>query len=325
MKHYITTKSWVQGTNSENEFIEPFIPKGTAILVISENSEFVKFIHQGHSTCKMNADIFSQIPKEQTFFSDEFISEYVVPSPEVKKVKELFSELKTKFNDDKLIIKALKTLEKWIFLSKGSKAIKGKEFAKLDFENLPWVKNKGFSAKPFAIQENRSGRTTVFITSENATRWESDPYEVLPLGLKKNEHCTYSEILKISKKLFQEFSGLAGIPDGLKKIVKTYFPELNINYIHRDYMTHEVLTLDMFSKNTHHGKDKGLELCHHNPDLEFATSADNVFIGLSSSNRSQSGNSIDKMALNGVNAKLIQRGKKPITKEQLEKLLETLD
>ena len=323
IKTYITTKSWVEGTKN-GKFIEPFIPKGTGIAVISEKNGNVRFYHQGHSVCNMKLDTFLQIPKVEKNLDKDYINDYIIPSDDVKNLNNLFKKLRKVYKNDTLVKKTLDTLSKWIFSTKGSSAIKGKEYDGLDLENLPWVKSNGFLAKPFHFNENRSGRTTVAPCDEEIESWSKNPYEILPIGIKKDEHCSYSEMFKIVKKLFQETCGIEGIDDQFKDIVKEFLPETDKEYKHYDYMTGRRITLDMFEKNTHHGKIKGLELCHLNPSLTFATTSDNLTIGFSDSNRKQSGNSIESMGINGVNAMLIKMGKSTITLEQLNILLSNI-
>lgn len=315
--------SWVEGIR-DGKFIEPFIPKGSCIVVVSETYKTVRFYHQGHSACEMNRNTFNSIPKIESNFDNEFISNYVIPGENIKNLKKLFSELRKQYKEDLVITKVLNTLNTWIFSTKGSSAIKGKEYQDLDFTNLSWIKNSGFLAKPYSWWENRSGRTTVVPSKDYIQKWVNNPIDVLPIGIKSNEHCTYSEMFKIAEKLFQEICGIEGVDFKFKNTVKEFFPNINMNYVHNDFMTGEQIELIMFEKNTHHGKTKGLELCHKDPSLIYATNHQNITIGLSDSNRKQSGNSIEEMALNGVNAVLIKMGKLPITKESLNMVLESI-
>jgi hypothetical protein len=320
IKTYITTESWVKGTKN-GKFIAPFIPKGSGIAVISEKNGKVKFYHQGHSVCNMDVETFLQIPKIEKDLDGEYVKDYIIPGDDIKNLNNLFKRLRKIYNGDNLTNKVLDTLSIWIFLTKGSSAIKGKEYESLNLDNLPWVKSNGFFAKPFHFNENRSGRTTVAPCDEEIELWSKNPYEVLPIGVKMDEHCSYSEMSKIGKKLFQEICGVEGIDEQFKDVVKEFLPEIDKEYKHYDYMTGERITLVMFEKNTHHGKTKGLELCHLDPSVTFATTSDNLTIGLSDSNRKQSGNSVEDMGINGVNAMLIKMGKSTITLEQLNILL----
>lgn len=322
-KTYITTNSWFKGIKN-GEFIQPFIPKGSGIAVILEKNGNVKFYHQGHSSCTMDIETFNKIPKVEINFTDEFISNYIVPNENVQKLKKLFTKLRKEYKNNSLMFKVLRTLDTWIFQTKGSSSISGSQYEKLNLNDLPWVTDNGFSAKPFDFHENRSGRTTVSPTKSEIELWDNNPYEVLPIGIKIEEHCTYSEIYKIGEKLFQQVCGIEGIDDIFKNIVISFFPKIDKNYEHYDYMTGERITLNVFEKNTHHGKIKGLELCHLNPSLTFATTVNNITIGFSESNRKQSGNSIESMGLNGVNGILITMGKTPIKMEKLQTLLESI-
>jgi hypothetical protein len=319
IKTYVTTKSWVEGvkkTKRGTEFIQPFIPKGSGIVVISEKNRKVEFYHQGHGTSTMDVETFLKIPKIEKDLDDEYINDYIIPGDDIKNLNNLFKKLRKIYKTNNLIEESLETLHKWIFLTKGSSAIKGKEYENLNLDNLPWVKSNGFSSKPYHFNENRSGRTTVAPCDEEIELWSKNPYEVLPIGIKMSEHCSYSEIYKIGNKLFQEFCGIEGIDDQFKDTVKEFLPEINKEYEHYDYMTGKRITLDMFKKNTHHGKEKGLELSHLNPSVTFATTSGNITIGSSESNRKQSGNSIEEMAISGHNALRIQMGKPTITLDE---------
>lgn len=322
-KHYTVIESWVKGIK-DGKFIEPLIPKGSGIVVISEINEKVKFFHQGHSICEMSYNDFQSIPKVESNFDYEFICKYIIPGEDITNVKKLFQKLRKYYKNSEFILKVLNTVNTWIFSTKGSSAIKGKEYWSLDFNNLPWVKNSGFSTKPYSWWENRSGRTTIVPSELFIETWVENPTDVLPIGIKSNEHCTYFEMVKIAEKLFQELCGIEGIDTQFKNIVKEFFPNIKLEYVHKDFMTGERIKLNMFEKNTHHGKIKGLELCHKDPSLIYATNHSNITIGLSDSNRRQSGNSIEEMAINGVNSVLIKMGKTPITKEFLNTILESI-
>jgi len=310
-KHYKVTKSWVKGTKN-GKFIGPFIPKNSAIVVISEKNGYVTYYHQGHSKCKMDCETFNDIPKIETKYTEEFIYDYIIPNEKIIKVYELLSVLLKKYSKNPLIEKSLRTSKTWISQSKGSSAISGSQYENLDFNDLEWEKYNGFKSKPFHYYENRSGRTTVTPTLNEINLWMDNPKDVLPIGIKKNEQCSYSEMYKIAVKIIQQLCGMRGIEDEFKNIVIDFIPEIDKNYEHYDYMTGERIDISMFEHNTHHGKKKGLELCHIDPNLDSATIADNITIGFSSSNRKQSGNSIEDMALNGTNAILIQHGLPPM-------------
>jgi hypothetical protein len=320
LKTYITTESWVRGTKN-GSFIEPFIPKGSGIVIVDENNGKIKFYHQGHLTCTMDVEIFSQIPKIEKDLSDEYIYNYIVPNQDIKTLNNLFKKIRKIYSKDKLMSKVISTLHKWIFLTKGSSAIKGKEYESLNFNNLPWVKNNGFSTKPFHFNENRSGRTTIAPNENEILSWENNPYNVLPIGIRISEQCTYPEMFKIGKKLFQELCGIEGVDQKFKDIVIEFLPDIDKNYKHYDYMTGERISLSVFEKNTHHGKIKGLELCHLDPTIELSTTSNNITIGFCDSNRKQSGNSVESMGFNGLNASLIKMGKSPITLEEYNNLL----
>ena len=62
-----------------------------------------------------------------------------------------------------------------------------------------------------------------------------------------------------------------------------------------DYLYHTPLFFEDFKKNTHHGKVKGLEFCHIDPEIQRPTVVDNVTIGSCESNRLQGGYSKETM------------------------------
>jgi len=67
--------------------------------------------------------------------------------------------------------------------------------------------------------------------------------------------------------------------------------------VHRDYVTDEAISYNLFEKNTHHGKVKGLELCHIDPTIPFCTFAENLTIGTCPSNRMQGGYTLKNSGL----------------------------
>jgi hypothetical protein len=325
-EHYIVEESWVQGTKG-GKFITPLLIKNTGIVVISRKNNEVRFNHQGRGVSIMDSDIFDSIPKIATTFTDEFINDYIIAGENIKILKKIISELKKEFKGNKLLTNLIKTLEMWIFSTKGSKAINGTKYNKLDFENLPWG-NSNLKTKPYDWNLNRCGRTMSVPSDSDISEWNKNPKNVLPIGIKKNEQCSYTEMYKIGVKLLQQVCGIQGVPLKFKEIIKEKIPIINLDYELYDYMDKTRITLDTYLLNTHHGKEKGIELCHKNPKIEFATSCENITIGLSESNRSQSGNSFIDMAVKGANCLRIDDGQEPLTPEKVEvflKLILTID
>jgi hypothetical protein len=325
-EHYIVTESWVQGVN-DGKFMVPLLIKNTGIVVIYRKKNKVRFNHQGRGVSIMDSDIFDSIPKIATTFTDEFINDYIIAGENIKTLKKIISDLKKEFKGNKLLTDLIKTLEVWILSTKGSKAIKGKQYNDLNFENLPWAKSN-LKTKPYDWNLNRCGRTMSTPSDSDISEWSKNPKNVLPIGIKKNEQCSYTEMYKIGVKLLQQVCGIQGVPLKFKEIIKEKINSINLDYELYDYMDNERITLDMYLLNTHHGKEKGIELCHKNPKIEFATSCENVTIGKSESNRSQSGNSFIDMAVKGVNCLRIDNGQKPLTPENVKvflKLILTID
>jgi hypothetical protein len=332
-EHYIVKESWVKGVSVSNNgknvgFIPPLLSKNTAIVVISRKNNKIKFYRQGHGVCTLDSEIFESIPKIPTTFTDEYINEYIIPNKDIKILKKIISTLRKVYKGNKLMIKTINTLNTWIFSTKGSKAINGAKYNKLDFENLEWVLKSNLKTKPYDWYFNRSGRTTASPSDSEISEWEKNPKDVLPIGIQKNEQCSYPEMYEIGKKILQEVCGMEGVPQQIREIIKENISSIDLDYKHYDYMIKTRICFDMFLDNTHHGKKKGLELCHKNPKIEFATSCENITIGLSESNRSQGYNTFRELIVNGANCIRIDSDMNPLTPDEenvLIKIALTID
>jgi len=323
-EHYIVEESWVQGVKPSGKnviFMNPLLGKNTGIVVDSIKNNMVRFYHQGHGVSSLKIEIFESIPKIPTTFTDEYIYDYIIPNENIKIIKKIMSTLKKVYKNNKSITKVLKTIETWIFSTKGSKAINGASYSKLDIENLEWVSQSNLKTKPYDWNFNRSGRTTAIPSDSEISEWEKNPKDVLPIGIKKNEQCSYSEMYEMGKKILQEVCGMEGVPQQIREIIKENIPSINLDYKHNDYMSGTTIYFDLFLDNTHHGKEKGLELCHKNPKLEFATSCENITIGLSESNRAQGNNTFRELIVNGANCLRIDSDKPPLTPKEEDALI----
>lgn len=323
-EHYIVEESWVQGVKPSGKnviFITPLLGKNTGIVVDSIKNNMVRFYHQGHGVSSLKIEIFESIPKIPTTFTDEYIYDYIIPNKNIEILKKTISDLKKAYKGNKRMIKVITTINTWIFSTKGSKAINGSGYNNLDFENLEWDLQSNLKTKPYDWNFNRSGRTTASPSYSEISEWEKNPKDVLPIGIKKNEQCSYSEMYEIGKKILQEVCGMDGVPQQIREIIKKNIPTINLDYEHYDYMYGTRICFDLFFDNTHHGKEKGLELCHKNPKLEFATSCENLTIGLSESNRAQGNNTFRELIVNGANCIRIDEELKPLTPNQEETLI----
>ena len=223
-----------------------------------------------------------------------------------------------KYSDNHRLGLYLKKIVKDTQNSKGSKSITGEQSIEFSENNFGW--KSGFSSKPYDYNENRSGRTTVSPSEDRIKQWEENPTDVYPIGIKNEEICSYHEQIKILKKLLGELCGVKDVPQNFINDVKNL--GIEPKPVHYDYMEYNrQIRLDDIDKNTHKGKEKGLEFCHLTP--KDGTRVENVTIGLSSSNRKQSGNSLHDMAYYGFNAVRIQKGFEPITEELFNELIKT--
>ena len=315
MQTFITTQSWARTKSSKNSKIkfDILIPEGSVIAVISQNEEVVVFYHQGHGKTKLDKKYFDSIQKMEKEFDEKFIREWVIPDETYHKTFRQISKLKKLFSTNDRIIKWIEKICKDVINTGGSSAITGEEYHNFEISNANW--DLGFTTKPFEWRENRSGRTTVVPTPTRIQEFEDKTnLDLLPLGIKEFDKCSYSEQVKLIRKLLCEFSGVNGLPENFKQeMIKLGF-EIS-QTPHFDYMELDYhIRLEDIDSNTHHGKEKGIEFCHFDP--KGGTNASNVTLGLSKSNRAQSGNSVEDMGYKGVNATRRKLGLKPMTKNE---------
>lgn len=271
-------------------------------LIIVENSIIVKkdndIFCQGVNR-KIRFDIFEKLLKNKKIEKIELISEnlerienYVIEPKSFKDRKKLLNKAKQIFKY--INPNPLETLYKWIFLTKGSASVniggEKKYQEKRLKNNIDNDSRNKIKAKFGSPYKNRSTRQTPI---SNEEKWKNDKTTLLPNGIRKSDQCSFQMNNLIFDKLITEFISIKNCPEN----IKSFFEE-NGYYsgeIHLDYLTRHPIKWEMFEKNTHHSKIKGLEFCHINPTLDFPTIVSNVTIGTCESNRKQGGYSlIDK-------------------------------
>jgi len=321
-KHYIVNDTFVLLSENKNGDLgfKILMPKGTSMVITKITDTVVQFVHQGHGNTTLTVDEFNMIDKTETEFSENYINDYII-NHNINDVKKVISELKKTFKDDRFYSKVLRTISTWIFQTKGSNAINAKTFNSLNFSELPW--RNGFSSKPYSFNENRSGRTTVAPSKVEIEEWEKSNM-VLPIGIKREEQCTYPEIVKIAYKILQEVCGMSDIDQRFISVVSKYIT-IDPNYIHLDYTTKEHISVKLFEANEHHSKTKGLELCHIDPSLEYCTFANNITVGSSESNRSQSGNTVNGLRCYGYFQSIMESNCDESIKQKAKKYRESED
>ena len=316
-KTFITTETFVNTIKDKNENINfgVLIPKNSAIIIIEETENRITFIHQGHGKQNMEKGLFNSIPKKIQIFSQDFINSMLVPPVEFEKIINFVRELKKKYKTNKTLIKWVSKIIQDATQTKGSNAINGKQYINVKKNGCDWI--GGFKAKPYSWNENRSGRTTVTPTDEEILEWEKNQYDVLPIGIKKTEQASYFEQVEIIKKSLGELSGVKNVPSDFIKDIENYgikIKEKHLDYL--EYNTH--IKLEDIDLNTHHGKEKGIEFCHFDPFV--GTKAENITLGLSTSNRKQSGNTLFSMGYNGTNAQRMMLNLPPLTEEEYKNI-----
>ena len=232
--------------------------------------------------------------------TEEYIKENVIGCEEYYKVIKIHSEANKEL---KKYCKVLNTLSTWVFLAKGSNAITVEQEIKFQ-ENPKIILDKtilrnGIKSKPGQDVMNRGlYRNGPFVDVDSG--WESDETTLLPYGIRKSDYATMSEQIKIYKKLVSQIVSMEDCPDEFRlffeeklNIVKSdepfrdYLPLIDSNT--RENLGCPKLYFSDFDKNGHHSKEKGLELCHIDPFVEFTTNVENVTIGSSRANRLQGG------------------------------------
>jgi hypothetical protein len=301
-----------------------FVPKNSKAIihqVVKNRDGVIKHLFlciQGSmGRSKFTKEDFEKLPisKCETF-SNEFIENYLIVPKTFKSLQKFIGEQKKKFKSNKNFFNLLKKIWLDTTMSKGNtRAATMKELEEInDFEI---DSEDSFKGKGYRWWENRSVRTTVVPTENEISEWEKNYSDLNPLGIKKEEHATFSEMQKICIKLIQEVCGIKNVPQEFIDNVRDY--GLEPKTIHGDYMTGKQLDLNEMSKNQHHSKEKGIEFCHLDP--KKGTLAENITFGSSESNRKQGGNSITELGLDLYNANRISKGLSSVTSEEYELLI----
>jgi len=239
---------------------------------------------------------------EVSNLDDNYLQENVLPHPELINLKKIISKAKTKL---KKYLSVLKTIEKWAFLPKGSKAVT--ILTEIEFQKNPnkvlskTILEEGMKAKPGFYAMNRGlTRNGVYATKDDELIWKNDKSTLLPYGIRQSDYASQSEMVKIYKKLIQQVCSMEDCPQEFGDFFSTELGIVPDNEPFRDYlrlidretrkdMGYPKLYFSDFEKNQHHSKEKGLEFCHLDPWMEFPTILDNVTIGSSRANRQQGG------------------------------------
>ena len=249
----------------------------------------------------MDAGYLDEIEKP----SDKFLNDFVYPSAEYKKRKKMILKAKKEMPEYKSIFSTLHT---WIFQTKGSSAAtyaSENKFLKNPKHSLKeTVLGGGMKAKPGSPVKNRGTRQSPIA---NEKKWMDDPTTLTPNGIRKGDHASFSECCNICDDLVIELISIYDAPTEFVEYFKQYGYEKK-HIPHIDYFYKTVIGWNLFELNTHHSKEKGLEFCHIDPDLEYPTVSGNVTIGLCTSNRHQGGFSLDYTDKKLLIRKIVNKG-----------------
>ncbi len=280
----------------KNQILENSILMIQTLLDKKGNNRYI-VEYQGALNPIKNSVIINNILSKPDFLteiekpSDEFIFDYLKMPDSLKKKKKNFEKLSKEFPNYSGVFA---TINLWNFSTKGSPAVNSKtehEFRKDPSKILSktLVFGDGIKSKPGSFHPNRSLRTSPI---GNMEKWENDSTTLLPNGIKSQESSTFTEIEKMFDKRLQEICNFHDTPENLLKRIEELFG-IEKNEIYRTkYWLRKVSFFD-FEKNNHHAKVKGLELCHDNPELEYATTEKNTYVGTCEENRHQGGYSLD--------------------------------
>jgi hypothetical protein len=220
----------------------------------------------------------------------DYVIDYVIEPSDFSDRKKLLGDAKRSIPEFESVISTIST---WVFSTKGSSAITIS--TEKEFQNNPdkflneTIFRGGMKAKPGSANKNRSPRQTVV---SNVDKWEKDETTLLPNGIRKSDSCSYSMSVKIFDKVLTAILSIHDIPEDFYNFfLSRGYSSTNRKLV--DYYYKTPISWELFKQNTHHGKVKGLEFCHENPEIEFTTTFDNVTIGTSESNRHQGGYSFD--------------------------------
>jgi len=246
-----------------------------------------------------------------------YVNDYVIEPKEFRGLKKLIGELIKKFPNYSSQFNTIKT---WVFSAKGSPAITITE--EIKFQNNPdeYLKNTilmgGMKAKYGSPFKNRGTRQNVV---SNPEEWEVDRTTLLPNGIRKSDSCTYNENIKIFKKVITEVLSMEDTPVEIIDYLssKGFHPNKEK---HIDFYYKTAISFNLFDKNTHHAKVKGLEFCHINPDIEYSSIDSNITIGTSESNRHQGGYSIEYTYKKILIKKIYENEKNVLTTTELNNM-----
>ena len=299
MKVYKTNRPFLVKKRNGKEYIQ--FAKNQ-IIVIDDKKVWV----QGKVN-RIRFEVFEDIQKSYiTQVEDidkEFLDDYVIPNEDYKKIKSIHSKANKEL---KKYSKVLKTIKTWVFSPKGSKAAKIEHELEFQENSITILEETvlggGIKSKPGDFRMNRgTERFGPFV--ENDEEWSNDTTTILPYGIRKSDHASQSEVVKIYKKIMQQVISMEDCPTEFKEFFQKNLEITPDNEPFRDYLPFldkktrklkekQKLMFSDFNKNKHHSKTKGLELCHIDPWQEFTTTADNITIGSSWANRFQGGNPI---------------------------------
>jgi len=255
----------------------------------------IRFRYQGslsHTSNKKYIDdlLTSGVLIEIEKPSDEFLNEWVYCPESLSRKRFILENAKLTFPTLEDVFKTLRT---WIFSTKGSSCINKSEENKFQKNKEKVLEDTtlrgGMKAKPGKSHKNRSLRTT---PEHNQEKWSNDDTTLLPNGIKADERASFSEMEKIFDKVISQFISMYDCPSDVIEYFETNCG-IEKGEILIDYINKTPISITLFEQNTHHAKVKGLELCHIDPSLKYATRAENLCIGSCDSNRFQGGYALE--------------------------------
>jgi hypothetical protein len=260
-----------------------------SIMVIKSDKSYIQGVK--NASLKLTEEVIAsgclvEIEKP----SDEFLNEFVVPTKEYINCKGVISKLKKEFVEYKNIWSAVET---WAFQTKGSAAAnytREKEFQSNREGILEGTLLRGgMLAKPGKYMKNRSTRQTPV---GNEKEWSKDETTLAPNGIRQSDYCGFSDSVEIFNDMLTQIISMNDTPTEIVEFIESLGYK-KMDSIHVDNFYKTPISWKEFEKNTHHGKVKGLEFCHINPNMDYPTRGGNVEIGLCIANRHQGGYSLD--------------------------------
>lgn len=287
-KYYKVVKSFITGQKSyviENSII--------VFQQVPTKKSFITQIHCQGQDSLLSIDKFNVLLNngllEELQLTPELsniINEYVIEPEKYSTIKDWINEFIKTYPQYE---KQFNTLSTWIFQAKGSPASTLSEEVSFQKDKdkvlIETILRSGMKAKPGSPHKNRGTRQTQV---SNIQKWEMDDTTLLPNGIRKSDQCGFSETIKLFESRLIDILSIIDIPQEIKDYwaTKGYTPG---EFYLVDYYYKTPIYWNFFESNTHHSKVKGLEFCHIDTELEFATTADNTTIGTSESNRHQGG------------------------------------